>query len=152
VSHINHRSALTEVACWLLAIAACAVGCSTPGAAGGSSTGDIAIECQVFYRPSPGESFQEAAISLGPENATRSEVFDGMVFTGSFFEGPGEGPSLSLAISDPVTEDEMARQLYQIDQSKGLTNQFIGGHGFTGLVYIFHPGSPAELQYFCSAQ
>jgi hypothetical protein len=37
-------------------------------------------------------------------------------------------------------------------QSKGLVNQFIGGHGFTGLVYVYHPSSDAELQYFCETR
>jgi hypothetical protein len=31
----------------------------------------------------------------------------------------------------------------------GLRDQFIGGHGFTGLAYVFHPASGGEIQYFC---
>jgi len=63
-----------------------------------------------------------------------------------------EGQSLSIAISNMQNQQELSRSLYQIDQAKGLANQFIGGHGFTGLIYVFHPSSDAELQYFCEVR
>ena len=29
---------------------------------------------------------------------------------------------------------------------------WFGGHGFTGLNYVFQPDSSAEMQFFCSVQ
>jgi hypothetical protein len=75
-----------------------------------------------------------------------------MICRAQFVDDPGEGPSLALATVDVATGREIARQLYQIDRAKGLANQFIGGHGFTGLQYVFNSSSTAELQYFCSAK
>ncbi|HUV93017.1 MAG TPA: hypothetical protein VMV80_08020 [Anaerolineales bacterium] len=34
----------------------------------------------------------------------------------------------------------------------GPQNQFIGGHGFTGLNYSYQPDSGAELQYWCAVK
>lgn len=42
-------------------------------------------------------------------------------------------------------ERHVMRQLYQIDSS--FQNQFAGRHGFTGLVYVNHAKSGAELQF-----
>lgn len=56
------------------------------------------------------------------------------------------------------------RQLFQIDNSIAkksktrnsktvnfMANQFAGGHGFTGLVYVNHSRSDAELQFYGQA-
>jgi hypothetical protein len=54
-------------------------------------------------------------------------------------------------VSNAANGAELARGLYQLDPVGGLDDQFIGGHGFTGLAYVFHPDSGAEIQYFCGA-
>ena len=43
-------------------------------------------------------------------------------------------------------------QLYQLPLDSGPSNQFVGGHGFTGLNYSYHPDSSAELQFWCEAR
>jgi hypothetical protein len=63
-----------------------------------------------------------------------------------------EGRSLVISVSSPGADRELVRELYQIDRQKGLVNQFVGGHGFTGLLYVYHPDSAAELQCFCEAR
>jgi hypothetical protein len=128
----------------LLTVAVLAGGCTV-----GSRTAPIAIECQVFYRASPGEQFEESTIVLGPANAARSAEFDLLNFGAQFVDDPGEGPALSIVVSDSASGTEIARQLYQIDRERGLSDQFIGGHGFTGLNYVFSASSSAEMQYFC---
>ncbi len=72
-----------------------------------------------------------------------------MEFSAQYLGDQFEGPSLSISVVALDTGDEIVRQLYQIDQQKGLVNQFIGGHGFTGLWSMFTTSSTAELQYFC---
>ncbi|MFC2082516.1 hypothetical protein ACFLSG_00550 [Candidatus Bipolaricaulota bacterium] len=58
-------------------------------------------------------------------------------------------------LPDSVTSldggDESVRQLYQMDRGKSPGKQFIGGHGFTDLIYVYHASSAAELQHFCEA-
>jgi len=142
------HTALAAVA-GVAALIALTTGCRSIPTMGSGAAQTVTIECQVFCRPSMGESFQESIISLGPENDSQSAAFDDLTYSAQYMDDAGEGPSLSLVVSDRRTEKEIARQLYQIDRSKGLANQFIGGHGFTGLNYVFHPTSPAELQYFC---
>jgi hypothetical protein len=44
------------------------------------------------------------------------------------------------------------QQLYQFIPEAELRDQFAGGHGFTGLTYVHHPTSSAELQYFCQSR
>jgi len=120
--------------------------------AGGEASNPPTIECQVFHRAAAGERFDESIVTLGPGNGAQSLDYDQLAFAVQFHDDAGEGPSLAIATSDRDTGREIARQLFQIDRSKGLANQFIGGHGFTGLHYIFHPSSTAELQYFCQVQ
>lgn len=39
--------------------------------------------------------------------------------------------------------------LYQYGDGGGLRQNFVGGHGFTGLHYVYHGG--AMLQFWCQA-
>lgn len=113
------------------------------------------VSCEAFYRPSPGESFEESTLTLStvPEqgSVTASAEFDDMRAEATFISDAGEGKSLSIVIVDLTTGAELSRGLYQLDSQKGLTDQFVGGHGFTGLAYVYHPTSDSEVQYFCTA-
>ena len=132
------------------------VACSSPAEEGdGDQTGTIPdnITCEVFYRPSPGASFQESTLSLptaGEQSANRASAeFEDMRIEAAFISDVGEGKSLSIAVTDHNTGAELTRGLYQFDPQAGLRDQFVGGHGFTGLAYVFHPSSDSEIQYFC---
>lgn len=111
-----------------------------------------AIACQVFYRPSTASSLEGTTITL--EEATPRETisYAEVTFHAHYTVDQGEGRSLAVFIADADSGEEIVRQLYQIDSQKGLDNQFVGGHGFTGLAYFYHPTSEAELQYFCEAR
>lgn len=43
-------------------------------------------------------------------------------------------------------------QLYQMPRTEPIRNQFVGDHGFTGLNYVYHPTTRAEMQYLCLAR
>ncbi len=58
-----------------------------------------------------------------------------------------EGSSLVIDVSDLKTGKRINHVLYQYGND--LHNQFIGGHGFTGLNYVNAPRSKAELQFMC---
>lgn len=109
------------------------------------------ISCEVFYRASAGGSLEGSSLTLSTNGDRQSLTFDDMRFEVVFLSDAGEGQSLSISVTDLHTNSELTRALYQIDRQKGLNDQFIGGHGFTGLAYIYHPTSEGELQYFCLA-
>jgi hypothetical protein len=127
------------------------VGCGTAGQ--GSQAGSIpdAITCEVYYRPSPGAPLDGSTLSLSTAGDQESLDFDDMAFAATTLSDVGEGQSLSIVVSDSTTSAELARALYQFDPEGGLRDQFVGGHGFTGLAYVFHPTSGGEMQYFCGA-
>jgi hypothetical protein len=122
-------------------------GCSSAGS-GNAVLGDI--NCHVSYRPSAGESLVESPLlTLSADGDSESIPFEALEFRAQFLSDAFEGQSLSIVVTDSGTQREITRALYQIDPKLGLSNQFVGGHGFTGLAYVFHPKSEAEMQYFC---
>ena len=116
-----------------------------------SGTVPETIVCQLFYRPSPRQAFDETTLTLPTTGDRQSLDFTDLRFEAVTVADIGEGKSLAIAVTDLETGREVARTLYQFDPQQGLIDQFIGGHGFTGLAYVFHPISDAEIQYFCQA-
>ena len=126
-------------------------GCTSAGPdSGGFSDKAGPVLCEVFYRPGTGQPLA-AAIPITLEgNERKGETFAAMAFEANSQDDEFEGRALSIVVADLETGREISRQLYQFDPQNPVENQFIGGHGFTGLIYVFHPGSAAEMQYFCS--
>ena len=109
------------------------------------------VSCEVYYRSAPGRPLGGSALTLSTDGAQEALDFDDLRFEATFLSDAGEGKSLSVVVMDVNGRAELARGLYQIDPQKGLNNQFVGGHGFTGLIYVFQPVSDSEVQYFCAA-
>ena len=130
------------------------VGCSTSNiTAEALSPGNRTIVCEVFYRSTSGQSLQPAPLISFSEGSDKETLtFDTMVFDAQFQDDEYEGRALSIAVTDLDTGSDITRQLYQFDQQNPVENQFVGGHGFTGLNYVFQPDSSAEMQFFCSVQ
>lgn len=141
----------------LLATVVVLVACGPPAEEIGDQAGTIPdeITCEVYYRADPGQPFQDSILTLSttPEQGanTAAAGFDDMGFEATFVSDAGEGKSMSIVVTDLATGAELARGLYQFDPQAGLRDQFVGGHGFTGLAYVFHPSSNAEGQYYCLA-
>jgi hypothetical protein len=128
-------------------------GCSTSSQGGANETVEFAgIKCSVYYRPTAGQPLGENIVTFTEHGDQESIELEDMTFNAQYFTDQYEGTSLSMSVTNLVDGSELIRQLFQIDREKGLRDQFIGGHGFTGLVYIFHPDSTAEMQYFCQVQ
>jgi len=125
--------------------------CGSPAGEAGNQPGTIpdSVSCEVFYRPSPGASFEGSILTLSTAGDQETLAFEDMTFAATFLSDAGEGQSLSIVVSDSVTGSELTRGLYQFDPQSGLRDQFVGGHGFTGLAYVYHPTSDGEIQYFC---
>ena len=124
----------------------------SPEPTGGRPLAPVSVDCQVFYRASMADSFSESTVALANGGDHGIAEHDDLRFDAQYWDDEYEGQSLSIYVTDPDTGEELVRQLYQIDRAKGLTNQFVGGHGFTGLIYVYHPRSTAEMQYFCLAR
>jgi hypothetical protein len=139
---------------WTLVLLLLATSCSsssTPVDEGSAIEGSI--NCNVFYRAASGEALSEApTMTLSMDGDLEFIQFDNLEFRVQTFADQFEGQSLSISITDLDNRVELNRYLYQLDRSKGLVNQFIGGHGFTGLNYVFHPNGESEMQFFCSVR
>lgn len=125
-------------------------GCSRP-AAGPIDVSDLpAVVCTVAYRSAVTEPLDDQdEITLEPgERDTVS--FDDLEVDLIYDASPQEGGALRVDASEPGAEGLLVRNLYQLPGSDPLPS-FVGGTGFTGLVYVYPPGSDAEAQYFCAA-
>jgi len=127
------------------------VGCVPSGAVTEPVAPDFNIlVCEVFYRPSPGSGMQShPPLVFKRGNDSQSIQFDELAFEARFQDDEFEGRALSTIVTAMETGVEISRVLYQFDSNNPVENQFIGGHGFTGLNYVFHPTTSAEVQYFC---
>ncbi len=143
------RSRLMELA---IAAAVLLVGCtSSPETSNRQPVVPVSIDCHVFYRASTTESLRESKVRLTTDGDVEFIEFDDLGFNASYIDDGFEARSLVISITNLDSGVEIARQLNQMDRGKSLINQFIGGHGFTGLMYVYHPSSPGELQYFCES-
>ena len=112
----------------------------------------VTIVCHLFYRDSPAvPPGPESTLTLTPPTDRQSARFETLEFSAQYQDDPFEGRSLFIAVTAVDSNQQLTGQLYQMDRQQGTRNQFQGGHGFTGLAYVYHPSS-AELQYFCDSQ
>ena len=112
------------------------------------------IKCTVAYRSAvtvPIE--QEEVLVFADADAEQQVVFDDAVFHAAYNSGDFNGErSLRLWVTESAESDVVYQsQLFQLDLNSGPLNQFVGGHGFTGLHYSYHPDSGSETQYWCEA-
>lgn len=133
----------------LLIILVALAGCSTSAGQAGSIPDTIS--CEVYYRLAPGTSLDGSSFDLSTAGDQETLAFEDMAFAATSISDVGEGQSLSIVVTDATSGAELTRALYQFDPEGGLGDQFVGGHGFTGLAYVFRPASGGEIQYFCGA-
>jgi hypothetical protein len=137
-------------------------------ACGGSGGADTAvtspkaetITCTAAYRSSVEVGIErEETLTFTGSDAEQSVAFADITFHAAYSTGELDNErSLRLWVTrageDMVGGDETAvshSTLYQFPPDSGPQNQFMGGHGFTGLNYSYHPGSGAEMQFWCEA-
>ncbi len=85
------------------------------------------------------------------ESGDRSVSSGAFRFRVLYDDSPYEGRSLLTYVYSTSTGKLIEQSRFQLDRQKGPMNQFMGGHGFTGLHYVYAPDSAAELQYWCSS-
>jgi len=114
-----------------------------------------AIVCTAAYRSSVSAPIErEETLSFSDADAEQSLTFTDLVFHAAYTTGENDNER-ALRTWVTATADESFIynvQLYQLPLDSGPDNQFVGGHGFTGLNYTYHPTSLAELQFWCETQ
>ena len=111
------------------------------------------ITCTVAYRSSVSVGIErEETLTFGDVDAEQTAVFDEMTFHAALDAGGADNErNLRLWITD-TGETVLHAILYQFEMDSGPQNQFVGGHGFTGLNYSYAPNATAELQFWCEAK
>jgi hypothetical protein len=127
--------------------------CQTPLRENGA---EPRLHCEAYYRSSATSEGQAQSstniFELSPDEKDWSGTFLDMVLIAKYHDDEYEGRGLQIVVSDLNSGRQLASYLYQFQVDKLPVNQFLGGHGFTGLAYIYHPESPSELQFFCKIQ
>ncbi len=110
------------------------------------------ITCTAAYRSSVQVGIErEEMITFTDADNEQSVAFADMVFHAAYSAGEADNErNVRVWVTD--TADTVTQStLYQLPIDSGPQNQFVGGHGFTGLNYSYHPDSGAELQFWCEA-
>lgn len=95
---------------------------------------------------------QEETLTFADVDDEQSAAFGAMTFHAAYRTGAVDNErSLRVWVTDAAETAVSHSTLYQLEPDSGPQNQFVGGHGFTGLNYSYAPGSTAELQYWCEA-
>lgn len=112
------------------------------------------ITCHLAYRPNTGSRItQEDTIVIENKNTDLQQTIGEFNFNILYLDGSMGGErSLRLSVTPTNGTNEITAHLYQLPQHNGPSNQFIGGHGFTGLTYVTDVVSNAELQFWCTAE
>ena len=112
------------------------------------------ISCTAAYRASASQGVErEETITFSDTDSEQSISFTELVFHASYHAGEVDNErNLRLWVSDVAESVVYQTTLYQLPTDSGPQNQFLGGHGFTGLLYSYQTDSNAELQYWCEAE
>jgi hypothetical protein len=111
------------------------------------------ITCHAAYRTGPSVPIErEETFTFGDEDGRQELDFADLSLHGQYSAGEKDNErALRLWVTEAGETAELTAQLYQLEPSGGPQNQFVGGHGFTGLNYVYHPVTGAELQFWCTA-
>ena len=114
------------------------------------------VMCKLFWRASdtlsrgdsdsdPKFQLQERAIHVERGKESDFRLADAAIKV-SYRSDAHEGSNVIVQVS--FDDKPMVRWLYQLSSSP--KNQFVGGHGFTGLVYLRHPTKRSDdYQFMC---
>jgi hypothetical protein len=112
----------------------------------------LTVECTTAYRDEAREPLSTEVMTLSAA-VTEAEIELGtLTFSAIYFSGElsGEGRFLKVSLTTPDGEP-LSEHIYQMLKTELPSNEFIGGHGFTGLAYVYDPSSQTEVQYWCNA-
>ena len=164
------KKPLLAFAALALVLAACGSPSAgiTPAAQQSNSGQELErIDCQVTYnafsRGGQNETLSVQATSDGRLQVDRAR-FKQMVVRIRYSDDTYESPVFNVIVKSRGAREDLEARAYQLERvgeqggpdtqggpAKRPENEFVGGHGFTGLGYVFDPDSNAEIQYYCEA-
>lgn len=104
--------------------------------------GKYEIACLVAYRENTQTAVaKETQLRLGPGDRKTLNLGP-HEFQAMRSSEPSEGASLDLRVGSTAWK-------YQMDHAHPPLNHFLGGHGFTGLIYVSDPKLGDDLQFYC---
>ncbi len=112
------------------------------------------IACNTQYRPDADSLAGVEEPTLTADRSDRLEgdtdevTFSNMVLRLTYVGDAPEGHAVFVFV-ETSTGEPLVTTLYQIGSPMLADITFAGGHGFTGLQYVYHAGS--SLQVFCTA-
>jgi hypothetical protein len=124
------------------------------GASGQDDQAPSSVACHAQYRPDAeslaGARDASVTVERADELAPRPErlEFATLTLEVTFHGDAPEGRNVTIMVATRDGEP-LVRNLYQFTSGTELTKEFAGGHGFTGLQYVFHDGS--SLQVWCES-
>lgn len=123
-----------------------------------SRTPEGSVRCSYNYRQSsevmagqtgaePAFQFEERVLAVAAgEDA--SATLGQLTFSVGYHLAEHDADTVSLRVATDAAS--VLSILYQL--GSGLPqNQFLGGHGFTGLLYFTHPDAGGDYQAYCEA-
>lgn len=111
------------------------------------------IRCTAAYRSATTQPIeQEETLTFTHTSAEQTAVFTDLIFHAAYNSGTADNErNLRVWVTDGSDSFIYHTTLYQLPLDSGPQNQFVGGHGFTGLNYSYTSNSSSELQYWCEA-
>jgi hypothetical protein len=113
-------------------------------------------ECTLVSRPTITASYrpeQRTKMLIRRDRNPQKVTFGGFDFQALYNDEPETGRSLQLIVTPIVKPGvnnlPIASQVYSLKSGQVPRNQFLSGHGFTGLNTIYNPKDFSELQYSC---
>ena len=116
------------------------------------------IDCHVSYNPN--KTGKTAELSVVAEGSQKDSVkFRKMSMRIAYFDDGFESPAFNAVVRSLEAGKDISARLYQLKRvgdepeapAQKPENEFVGGHGFTGLAYEFDTESKAQIQYYCEA-
>lgn len=130
------------------------VGAGCTESKGESEGRAAAIVCSTAYRVAQTEPLTEVdSLRLEDTDAVQSLPYIYLELHAEYSDGRSDGErALRVWVTRTAEAEPLVTHLYQLAEGEGPQNQFLGDHGFTGLMYAYDPVSGAELQYWCTAE
>ena len=144
------------VASLVIALAACGSNDkASSSAVGPGTTGEVValtVECTTAYRDEAREPLSTGMVTLSSAVPETEIELGTLKFGAIYYSGERSGEGRFLKISLTTSDGEpLSEHLYQMLKTELPANEFSGGHGFTGLAYMYDPSSQTEVQYWCTA-
>jgi hypothetical protein len=158
---ITAKSACALALTSILGACATTGGEADPGGSGAAAldgADEGSIRCTYAYRASnevqEGQTGEEPALQLVERvllvapGEQAHELLGQLTLTVSYTHSEYETDTINLSAA--ASDTNVLSILYQLGHQPPQ-NQFVGGHGFTGLIYFRHPTAGGDYQAFCEA-